>query len=101
LASLLRDHPFLFAGFSGADFDDNQNYLGFRDAALFARGFTFLHQPATCVRDSIKGLIAVYGAEKASALEVDATAFLEERLRAASTTRSLVSRSRPLCRNNA
>jgi hypothetical protein len=84
LASLLREHPFLFAGFSGADFDDNLNYLGFRDAALSARGFTFLHQPATCVRDSIGKLIAVYGAEKASAIEVDATTFLEERLRAAS-----------------
>ena len=84
LASLLREHPFLFAGFSGADLDDNRNYLGLRDAAPFARGFTFLYQPASSVRDSIKELIAAYGAEKASAIEADATAFLEERLRAAS-----------------
>ena len=84
LASLLREHPFLFAGFSGADFDDNLNYLGFRDAASFARGFTFLHQPAILVRDSIRELIAVYGPEKARSIEVDATAFLEEMLRVAS-----------------
>src|SRR4051812_43093132 len=85
LASLLGEHLFLFAGFSGADFDVNLNYLGFRDAATFARGFTFLHQPRTHVRKSISKLIALYGPEKASAIEVDATSFLEERLRAAST----------------
>jgi hypothetical protein len=84
LASLLRKHPFLFAGFSGADFDDNRNYLGFRDAASFARGFTFLYQPGATIRDSISELISVYGPEKAGPIEVDATAFLEERLRAAS-----------------
>ncbi len=84
LASLLSEHLFLFAGFSGADFDDNLNYLGFRDAALFARGFTFLHQPATRVRDSIRELIALYGPEKATAVEADATTFLEARLTDAS-----------------
>lgn len=84
LASLLREHPFLVAGFSGADLDDNRKYLGLHDAAPFAKGFTFLYQPASTVRDSIKELIAAYGAEKASAIEMDATAFLEERLRAAS-----------------
>jgi len=83
MASLLREHPFLFAGFSGADLDDNRNYLGLRDAAPFARGFTFLYQPGSSVRDSIKELIAAYG-EKASAIEVDATAYLEETLKAAS-----------------
>ena len=88
LASLLREHPFLFAGFSGADLDDNEKYLGLRDAAPFAKGFTFLYQPASSVRDSIKKLIAAYGAEKASAIEVDATAFLEEKLRADSISYS-------------
>jgi hypothetical protein len=84
LAALLREHPFVFAGFSGADLDDNRNYLGLRDAAPFARGFTFLYQPASSVRDSIKELIATYGVEKASAIEVDATSFLEKTLKAAS-----------------
>lgn len=82
LASLLREHPFLFAGFSGADLDANENYLGLRDAAPFAKGFTFLYQPTSNVRDSIQKLIGAYGAEKASAIEVDATAFLEEKLKA-------------------
>lgn len=84
LASLLRERTLLFAGFSGADFDDNPNYLGFSDAASFARGFTFLHQPNSHVRNSIRKLAALYGPEKAGTIEVDATAFLEERLRAAS-----------------
>ncbi len=84
LASLMQEHSLLFAGFSGADFDDNRNYLGVRDAAPFAKGFTFLHQPGTTVRQSIRELINTYGPEKASAIEADATAFLEERQRAAS-----------------
>lgn len=83
LASLLGAHPFIFAGFSGADFDDNANYLGIRDASAIAKGFTFLHQPGTTVRDSISALMKAYGPDKARSLEMDATAFLKGQLNAA------------------
>ena len=84
LSTLLREHPFLFAGFSGADLDENRNYLGLRDAAPFAKGFTFLHLASSPVRDSIRELVAAYGDQKASSVAADAAAFLEEKLNAAS-----------------
>lgn len=82
LASLLQEHSFLFAGFSGADLDDNENYLGLRDAAPSARGLVFLHQPTSVVRDSVKKLLAFYGKEKATSVGVDATSYLQETLTA-------------------
>lgn len=84
LAALLRDHKFLFAGFSGADLDENPNYLGLLEAAPIAQGFTYLHLPATRIRDSIAGLIAAYGDAKARAVPADPSRYLEALLDAES-----------------
>jgi hypothetical protein len=84
LTTLLRDHEFLFAGFSGADLDDNPNYLGLLEAAPTARGFTFLHLPGSSVRDSIVKLIAAYGNAKSRAVAAEPSQYLEALLAAES-----------------
>ena len=88
LTTLLRNHEFLFAGFSGADLDENPNYLGLLEAAPIARGFTFLHLPATSVRGSIVRLIAAYGGAKARAVATEPSQYLEALLDAESVPAS-------------
>ncbi len=78
LLKLLQRHQFIFAGFSGEDFDDNPNYLGFRDAAPKAKGFTYLCFPGSKVRQSITDLINFHGKDKAMSIEYDAAQYLEE-----------------------
>ncbi len=78
LQQLLHKYHFLFAGFSGEDFDDNANYLGFRDAAPNSKGFTYLCFPGAKVRQSMQNLISLYGADKAASIEVDPALYLEE-----------------------
>jgi len=78
LLQLLNEYHFLFAGFSGADFDDDKNYLGIRPAAISAKGFTYLYFPGSEVRESIQELIRHYGIEKAVSVEADAGLYLED-----------------------
>jgi len=81
LSMLLRNYHFVFAGFSGQDFDDNENYLGIRDAAPSAKGFAFLNRPGTEVRESIVNLISFYGENKAELLICDAADYLQNLLK--------------------
>src|SRR5690606_6730883 len=43
LLQLLQENHFIFAGFSGQDLDKNDNYLGLREAASLAKGFTYIY----------------------------------------------------------
>jgi len=81
ISSLLEQYPFLVCGFSGADFDENPDYLGFRSAAPRAAGLTYLCMPGKTVRDSMQQLLDHYGREKATVIEADPALFLEEQLR--------------------
>jgi len=76
LASLLNRYPFLFAGFSGADFDHDPQYLGIWDAAQNSPGFCFMYQPGHPPRQAVVKLQNHYGA-KAKLVEIDATQALE------------------------
>lgn len=78
VSRLLEQYPFLICGFSGADFDENPNYLGFRDAAPLAKGLTYLCLPGRKVRDSMRELLHFYGIEKSSVIEADPALYLEQ-----------------------
>jgi tetratricopeptide (TPR) repeat protein len=78
ITGLLGKYHFLICGFSGADFDENRNYLGFRDAAASAIGFSYFYFPGTEVRKSIADLMQFYGNKKATAIEADPALILEE-----------------------
>jgi hypothetical protein len=80
IAGLLGKYHFLICGFSGADFDENRNYLGFRDAAESAVGFSYFYFPGTQVRKSIADLMQFYGDKKATAIEADPAVFLQKML---------------------
>ncbi len=81
LFKLLQYHQFIFAGFSGQDFDDNKNYLGMRDAAPSSRGFTYLCLPGSTVRKSMNELINFYDENKACSIVCDPVHYLEELLK--------------------
>jgi len=76
LTRLLHRYPFLFAGFSGADFDHDRHYLGIWDAAETSPGFCFLYQPGHPPKQAVLDLQNHYGA-KAKLVEMDATQALE------------------------
>ncbi|MDB5236202.1 MAG: hypothetical protein JWR44_3195 [Hymenobacter sp.] len=84
LRQLLERHHFVFAGFSGADFDSDPNYLGYRTAVVVAQGFTFLYLPGRRVGNSMQGLIAVYQG-KAEAVACDPTQYLQDLLTRSNT----------------
>lgn len=78
LEHLLKKHHFIFSGFSGEDFDEQPNYLGFQDAATEGKGFTYLCFPGDKIRPSMQGLINFWGADKATAVEYDPALYLQE-----------------------
>lgn len=82
LLKLLEQHHFIFCGFSGQDFDDNRNYLGLRDAAPTAKGFTYTYMPGSQVRESMQEVIGVYGKGKAQAIAYDPAQLLDEMVQA-------------------
>jgi hypothetical protein len=75
---LLRRHPWLYLGFSGADFSYNPRYLGILDAASDARGFVFLQRVGTPVEAGVRALVEAYGPEKASIVHGDLSTWLSE-----------------------
>lgn len=79
LLQLLNNHYFIYAGFSGADLDHDEHYLGLRKAAPSAKGFTYLHLPTSPVRSSMQSLIEAY-AGKAQAVAIDPAVYLQELL---------------------
>ncbi len=64
LQLLLRRHPWLFLGFSGADFSYNPHYLGILDAAAEAAGFVFLAREGREVQAGVKRLVEAFGEDK-------------------------------------
>ena len=77
ISDLLHNHYFIFGGFSGQDFDDDDNYLGIKEAADKANGFTYLNFPGSTIRQSMLQLVKHYGKDKAETKEYDTAKFLE------------------------
>jgi NAD-dependent SIR2 family protein deacetylase len=71
LQTLLQRHPWMFLGFSGADFNYDRNYLGVRDAAPSAVGFTFVARDGAAIEPGVAELVAAYGDEKADVVRGD------------------------------
>lgn len=80
LGELIQNYHFIFAGFSGQDFNDNEDYLGFKERAKQAKGFTFIRFPGSSLTEGMKKLIQCYGDDKAKEIECDAALYLEELL---------------------
>jgi NAD-dependent SIR2 family protein deacetylase len=75
---LIVRHPWLYLGFSGADFSHNPHYLGILDAAADAWGFVFLVREGTNPLEGVRRLAEAYGPEKAAILTVDLSTWLEQ-----------------------
>ena len=78
LQLLLRRSPWLYLGFSGADFGYDPHYLGVLDAAKRAKGFLFVHRPGRPLEPGVAILIEAYGAAKATAVEAELPTWLFE-----------------------
>jgi hypothetical protein len=78
LDSLLRQHPWLFLGFSGADFSYDARYLGVLDAASYAKGFVFLVREGVPVQEGVHRLVVAYGDEKAAIMVGDVGTWLQQ-----------------------
>jgi hypothetical protein len=71
LNALLRRAPWLYLGFSGADFSYDPHYLGVLDAAADARGFVFVRRPGHELEPGVAKLVEAYGAAKTTVAEGD------------------------------
>ncbi len=78
IAALLRQSPWLYLGFSGADFGYDPHYLGILDGAPDAKGFVFLSQSGKDVKPGVLGLRKAYGEEKAEIVQGDLKTWLAE-----------------------
>ena len=78
LQLLLRRSPWVYLGFSGADFNYEPHYLGVLDAAADAKGFVFVHRPGRALEEGVVKLIEVYGAAKATTVEAELATWLSE-----------------------
>ena len=86
LQALLRAHPWLYLGFSGADFSYNPHYLGILDAAQAAKGFVFLARAGKTVDAGVLSLVERYGADKASVIHGDLATWLQQTFDIAAST---------------
>lgn len=71
IRKLLLEAPWLYLGFSGADFSYDPHYLGILDAAPHARGFVFLARSGSKLNDGVARMQQAYGANKAEVIEGD------------------------------
>lgn len=78
LQTLLEQHPWLYLGFSGADFSYDPHYLGILDAATSAKGFVFVTRPGTKIQEGVQSLVAAYGPEKAAIIPGDLVPWLRQ-----------------------
>ena len=76
LQVLLRRHPWLYLGFSGADFSYDPHYLGILDAAAAAKGFVFLAREGMSIQEGVRILAEAYGTEKAVIVSGDLSTWL-------------------------
>lgn len=75
---LLRRYPWLYLGFSGADFGYNPHYLGILDAAEAAKGFLFLAREGSEVNEGVTRLKEAYGSKKALIVYGELTTWLSK-----------------------
>ena len=80
LSQYIENFHVVFTGFSGADFDDNANYLGFRAAASTGKGFTYLRFPGSPLRKGMQELIRHWGPDKTFVIESDSAHYFQELL---------------------
>jgi tetratricopeptide (TPR) repeat protein len=66
LRRLLRAHHWLFLGYSGADLDSGEDYLGLRAESKTARGMTWLVRPGTQPRRAVSEVCELYGKSRAA-----------------------------------
>lgn len=78
LQILLHRHPWLYLGFSGADFSYDPHYLGILDAAADARGFVFLGREGQTVQEGVRTLAKAYGPEKAAIVYGDLSTWVAD-----------------------
>lgn len=74
----LRKHPWLFLGFSGADFSYDPNYLGILNAADVAKGFVFLAREGEELQPGVRQLENAYGKDRAAIVYGDLSRWLSE-----------------------
>jgi NAD-dependent SIR2 family protein deacetylase len=95
LRQLLEGYPWLFLGFSGADFSYNRHYLGILDAASTAKGFVFVARPGSKIEDGVTRLAEAFGAEKSSVVIGELASWLSDTFSFAITPPAAASKSRP------
>lgn len=78
LWKLLNKYHVIFGGFSGEDFDEQPNYLGFQDAAAEGKGLTYLLFPGGDMRPGMQNLIEFWGSDKAKVVEFDPALYFQE-----------------------
>src|ERR1700722_1591886 len=78
LNGLLRRFPWIYLGFSGADFSYEPNYLNGLGSAKDARGLTFITRPGSTVKEGVRVLEKEYGPAKASIVTGDLATWLAE-----------------------
>jgi hypothetical protein len=78
LQILLGRHPWVFLGFSGADFSYDRHYLGILDAAADAKGFVFVAREGAKIQEGVSHLQQAYGAEKATIIRGNLSTWLAE-----------------------
>lgn len=92
LRRLLERHPWLFMGFSGADFSYNRHYLGILDAAPDAKGFVFVAREGSKIEDGVTRLTEMYGTDKSSVVVGNLASWLSDtfklKIKPASRSRS-------------
>lgn len=76
LRALLRRYPWLYLGFSGADFSYDPHYLGILDAAAEARGFLFVAREGGAIQEGVLHLKAAYGEARAEIVQGDLSNWL-------------------------
>lgn len=88
---LLGKYPWLYLGFSGADFSYDPHYLGILDAVETARGFVFVARNGSEIQDGVQNLADAYGLDKAEIVYGDLSTWLAEtfKLTIASPARSI------------
>jgi hypothetical protein len=78
IRALLRQHPWLYLGFSGADFSYDPHYLGILDAADDAKGFVFLTREGRSPHEGVRRLAEAYGSGKAQIVQGNLVTWLTE-----------------------
>lgn len=74
----LREHRWLFLGYSGADFTHAPNHLNLLALVGEAAGFVFVQRPGTTVEPGVARLLKAYGEGRARQVEAELVDFLPQ-----------------------